>query len=503
MAAGMVFGNISSLSTAPVSLNDAGDIAVGMFATQSSGVWIGNDQSLTLLAAQGSAAPGAENTAPFGTLGDARVTLNPKGDVAFYANLNAAPYTTINSTNYSDGLWILNRSGPVASVLAGRSAPEIGPQAQLFGFRTFTQPPLNRNAEVALDASYRVAPAASSVVPSTWLASADGLELRAFYGQSLPEIGPFAKLSFTTPAGISTSGSIVARLTISNDGTSTSTAVLDAHGIDFAARLGQPAPGTNGRVFRETFYDPTINSRGEVAFYGNAFLEGTSDFKTGIWEGPADDLKLIVLQGMPAPGTNAAFGNFYRDTPAINRFGQVAMPALLVEGSTGTSSLWATDIDGSLVMIGRVGGTLEVSPGDVRTISSLSMLTKHGDDDGKPRGLNDLGQIAFGASFNDGTSGIFVSNVVAHLPGDYNHDHVVDTADYIVWRKAVTTQNLVADGDRDGVVGAGDYEIVREFFGLTLAAGEGVAVTLVPEPALGVLTFVMLGAMIGSRRRAE
>jgi len=505
LSAGGVFGAITSLSTAQVPLNDAGDIAVGMFATPSSGIWIGNEQSLTLLAAQGNAAPGAANSAPFDGLGSTRLTLNRSGDVAFYANLSAAPYTTINSLNYSDGLWILNRSGPVASVLAGKSVPEIAPEAQLYGFRTFTYAPLNRNAQVALDAQYKIAPAASAILPSTWLASADELELRAYNGQPLPEIGPNVKLGFTLPAGISSSGAIAVHTTISNTGTSTATAVLDAAGIEFAARLGQPAPGTNGRVFRETFYDPTISSRGDVAFYGNAFVDGTNDYKTGIWAGPADDLKLVVLEGMPAPGTNATFGSFFRNTPAINRFGQIAVPATLSDTPPGanSSSLWATDIDGNLVMIGRTGGTLEVAPGDVRTISSLSMLTHHGDDDGRPRGLNDLGQLAFSANFSDGTNGIFVSNAVSHLPGDFNGDHVVDTADYIVWRRALATQDPIGDGDRNGVVDERDRELWREFYGATLPNDAGMSAGAnVPEPAAILLTSFMSTVLLARRRRS-
>src|SRR6478752_6766106 len=115
MATGTVFGNVSQF-TAQVPLNDAGEIAVGVSATQTSGLWIGNDHSLTLLAAQGAAAPQAENGATFGTLAGARATLNRRGDVAFNADLSGAPYSTIGNNNYRDGLWVLNRSGPVATM---------------------------------------------------------------------------------------------------------------------------------------------------------------------------------------------------------------------------------------------------------------------------------------------------------------------------------------------------------------------------------------------------
>src|SRR5215211_2785304 len=111
MPAGTLFGNVGSLFTGQVPLNDAGEIAVGMSATQISGLWVGDHQSLALLAAQHGVAPGAESDATFGGLAGVRATLNRRGDVAFNANLVGAPYTTINSENYNDGLWILNRSG--------------------------------------------------------------------------------------------------------------------------------------------------------------------------------------------------------------------------------------------------------------------------------------------------------------------------------------------------------------------------------------------------------
>ena len=49
--------------------------------------------------------------------------------------------------------------------------------------------------------------------------------------------------------------------------------------------------------------------------------------------------------------------------------------------------------------------------------------------------FNNLGQLVFWASFTDGSQGVFVSNAVAHLPGDFNNDGTVDAADYVVWRK--------------------------------------------------------------------
>jgi hypothetical protein len=212
-------------------------------------------------------------------------------------------------------------------------------------------------------------------------------------------------------------------------------------------------------------------------------------------------LQLVALQGTQAPGIDATFGGFLRNTPGINRFGQVAFSVILSQADGSKNSLWATDLDGDLTLIARVGDTLEAAPGDVRTISGLSMLTNFGDDDGRPRSMNDLGQIAFYAGFTDGSSGIFLSDAVAHLPGDYNGDQIVDTADYVVWRKALAAQNLIADGDRDGIVGEGDRGIWKEFFGMSLVVDSGAGGTSVPEPSAALLVSICCAVLILSTAR--
>ena len=340
------------------------------------------------------------------------------------------------------------------------------------------------------------------------MASSGGLELRGVSGQPLPEIGANATLSLHSPLGINAAGTVAARGSFTNPGGTpsfgTAIVVSNSTGILLAARSGGPAPGTAGHVFRDTFYEPSLSSNGQIAFYGSEW-DGfdVNTGRSGIWAGRPDDLQLIVLQGDAAPDADAAFGSFFRNTPSINRFGQLAFPAALIDSQSGasTSSLWATDLDGNLTMIARVGEGLEVAKGDVRTISNLTMLAKHGDDDGRPRSMNDLGQIAFSASFTDGTSGIFLSNAVAHLPGDYNGNGKVNAADYVVWRKAVATQNLIADGDRDGVVGPGDYALLREFFGQTLDfEANGVGLAAVPEPGAALL-LAMLSPLLLRRWR--
>jgi hypothetical protein len=98
------------------------------------------------------------------------------------------------------------------------------------------------------------------------------------------------------------------------------------------------------------------------------------------------------------------------------------------------------------------------------------------------------------------------------LAGDYNQNGVVDTADYVRWRKGLgqaVTAFSEADGDGDGSIDSGDYDIWRAHFGRTTAGGASAHDTAgmpssenlaIPEPAAFVLVFI--GAALLPTRRA-
>ncbi len=90
-----------------------------------------------------------------------------------------------------------------------------------------------------------------------------------------------------------------------------------------------------------------------------------------------------------------------------------------------------------------------------------------------------------------------VDLVVRGVLGDYNLNGVVDTADYVVWRKGLGTKYT-----------QNDFNVWRENFGLAApGAGSGadaVAIAAVPEPASGLMIFIVgMIAMYSHRRAAE
>lgn len=91
--------------------------------------------------------------------------------------------------------------------------------------------------------------------------------------------------------------------------------------------------------------------------------------------------------------------------------------------------------------------------------------------------------------------------------GDYNHNGVVDGADYVVWRdtlgQAASPAGSGADGDQSAMIDSGDYTYWRQRFGNTVpGAGSGSAqlsVRGVPEPASSTLVCFCLN-LLASRR---
>jgi poly(beta-D-mannuronate) lyase len=82
----------------------------------------------------------------------------------------------------------------------------------------------------------------------------------------------------------------------------------------------------------------------------------------------------------------------------------------------------------------------------------------------------------------------------AVVTGDFNGDHLVDTRDYLVWRKTVGTQVTAwsgADANGDTNIDSADYAIWKANFGDTSGSG-AIESAEVPEPATVVLLAVSL-----------
>lgn len=115
----------------------------------------------------------------------------------------------------------------------------------------------------------------------------------------------------------------------------------------------------------------------------------------------------------------------------------------------------------------------------------------------------DGGRLAFVAEGSFGIEDQFVTILTPARPGDYNADGLVDASDYGVWRSAVGSENLAADGNNDGIVDGADYVLWRHHLQSTTENSGAAAGANVPEPATTILMFMPLAAIVVlSRRRS-
>jgi arabinogalactan endo-1,4-beta-galactosidase len=152
---------------------------------------------------------------------------------------------------------------------------------------------------------------------------------------------------------------------------------------------------------------------------------------------------------------------------------------------------------------------------EFQTVNNIIYNLPHGDGEGTlwwyPEG------VVPGANYNSGLTALFDSgnsacngsgtnhcalpamNVMNFLltPGDYNHDGIVNAADYTIWRDTLgSTTDLRADGNGDGMIDQADYDYWVNHF---TSGGAGAAASgQVPEPASALLAAI--AAMLVGRR---
>jgi hypothetical protein len=218
----------------------------------------------------------------------------------------------------------------------------------------------------------------------------------------------------------------------------------------------------------------------------------------------------IARKGQTAPDGN---GNFFQPVFAaysLNDAGQVAVLATLTETSGDTNdneAIYIFDDASGLAKVARKGDPLLGSTITALFFNGSAVNPFPGPTGDERSGLNEAGQVAYRFRLADGRDGIAIWSVHG-LRGDYNGDHVVDAADYTVWRDTVgSPTDRRADGTGpggvpDGVVDELDYQLWVDNFGMTLDnLGAASLAGNVPEPStFTMLLLAAVGASLCRRR---
>jgi hypothetical protein len=430
-AAGTPAGTYYNALEGPL-LNSAGKgafagglVGSGTDDSNNRGVWSQGSGGVALVARSGDHAPGTPDGVNFWQFEFNYSLLNDSGHTTFRALLNGE----VDNTN-GEGVWS-DRSGILTPVMrSGTLAPGL-PSGEKFTY--FQYPLLNNANQVAFIAG--LVDGGGTDNESIWSERAGSLAVVASTRTHAPGTpdgvnfgGGASCISIGGGTCTPNPGAGLGSLTQNNVGQTAFTAALSGGGVNnsndggiwsdaggalgLVARKGMHAPGTSDGVTFLGFGNPKLNDAGKIAFQGELTGNGidySSTNRTGIWTSVSGSLQLVARAGDPVPGMPGVYFKDIRDTVALNNAGQIAFAGDVTGTGVDESNrwvIWATDVNGGVHAVVRMGDVLEVAPGDFRTISIVDFTTIG-------RSINNRGQLAFWTIFTDGSHGVFVSDLVA------------------------------------------------------------------------------------------
>lgn len=416
---GATFNSFSFAQQEHLTLNDHGDVAFYGVAFDPNrtprslpGVWQSTSSGQSLLYHEGDTFLPASS----------EVLTLVKFDGLSFNNSNVATFVATGDLSPSNPSGtrhvLLNKSASTGRIVArsGTLPPAMASPANFSGllYNEVTAVAVNDNSHVAFQA---IVDNAGTNNTGIWAESTSGLHLVALRGNLAPGFPGKAFQSFTRP-GFNNAGHTVFQAVADVNSPIADGIWSDRSGkLQLIAGTGTAVPGLSGATLRSTQGGafsplPQINGADRVVFAGR-MTGATTSTDAAIFSDGLGSLAIVAREGDQVPG--APVGTVFTDFMqcsistncgySINGNGQVAF-------LDPTRGLFAQDIHGVLREIARIGGTLEVAPGDFRTITSVSFQNGTGNEDGRASAFNNLGQIAFRATFG-ATSGVFVSDVVA------------------------------------------------------------------------------------------
>ncbi|MEO7317894.1 MAG: choice-of-anchor tandem repeat NxxGxxAF-containing protein [Chthoniobacteraceae bacterium] len=400
--AGVTFSSLTGLA-----LNDLGDVGFRGFLLSSLGTtsnadYVGGETPSELLARTGSAAPGVGTGAVFSTV--IAPLLNDQRRAAFFG-LFTGPGVT---SEVNDQALFLGGPGQL-QIAARTGSPAPGTAQNFKSFDLVVElPALNDLGAVAFKAQ-------TTSATGIWKGAPGALQLVALTGRpapgttttyrsvEVPRLNGAGRAAFLgTTNGPLVNGTPVSAIWAETSGTPQLVAIEGTH-----------APGTPAAVNYGDLNAPAFSDAGTVAFGGALFGPGVVEFVNdrALWTGTPGNINLLARAGDLAPGTTdgSRFRSF--SFPIINGAGQAAFVGSL--NGANQNGIWATTLAGNLILIVRQGDQFSLGLGVTKTVQFATFAPGDFLVEGRAVSspFNDAGQIAFRASFTDGSSGVFVASV--------------------------------------------------------------------------------------------
>lgn len=262
----------------------------GITTANDDAVWVESGGTQTLIAREGTSAPGT--TATFGSISPAGPTLDDNGNVAFVSNLNGSGISSTNSTAIFS-----NAGGSLQLVArAGDTAP--GTTAQFQGLQTNGHV-INDSGTILFRAGLTGTGVTAANSTGLWIAQSGSLSLAARTGDAAP--GTLSQFSQLAGAHLSESGAIAVRGVLTGGGVTAADNTglwLGMPGnLALVARTGDMAEGTTNAFSGFTNY--SINDNGRMAFLGTLTGAGvTAANDRGLWvQDSAGQLHKVAREG--------------------------------------------------------------------------------------------------------------------------------------------------------------------------------------------------------------
>lgn len=459
-ATGTTFNTFHALA-----IDDMGDVAIrasltegvgGVTTSNNHGLWKYSGGTGSLIGRTGSfGVPGAPTTT-FNTM-SMSVRLADDGFLAHDARLRMG---VGGASNLSDsGLWTHNAG--VGALLARESMTPV-PDLPGIQYVAFVTPRVNTNQQIVYQASLNhFHPINGQNDFGIWRVSPsnEGEKLTQIGTEEPPGVAETTFILLDEPT-LNSAGDVAfaASMTQVNGVNADNDKGIWHYPMTGAPQLvarsgsgGVPTlPGTNFASFSA----PLLNDAGTLLVAAEVAVSGvvTSANNRGLWLFAQDQQLLVARSGSGnVPGVSGASYQTF-DTIAFNGAGHTAISATLAPGAGVNASndqgLWILGHSGGGRLIAREGGQLAG-----RTISALAFVGDSAGNDGRPSGFNDLGQLAFHATFTNGDSGLFLYDFLA---GDFNGDGAVNGVDLDAW-EAAPRNSLLGDADLDGDTDGRDF----------------------------------------------
>jgi hypothetical protein len=353
-------------------LNDAGQALISGFLSDdcSESVFIASNRTGTRIA-------NFCDTTAFGRFSlFARADINDAGQVA----LNMGPEV---GNNIIDMLLVYSEGQLNQAVADGEQAPT----GDVFGYFGFSEPSINNNGDLGFTACFQDSQG-TFTGDGVFVYSGGKLRKVAVTGDPSPTGGQLS-LTFVppTPAFVNDNGDVLFFAGAANPGAplggGTGMFLARADGTIEKVQLGGDEMPNGSRITNNSLGDGTLSNKGDVVFGVN--LQGNP--KIGIFLYQAGQTTTILASGQPTPigGTfKQRFADDNDNVPKINDNDSVAVLAKVVGGSSPEAIFLASTK--AIVKVAAVGDRLPTGE-KIKGIDAFS--------------LNNLGQVAFFAHFND------------------------------------------------------------------------------------------------------